>query len=545
MPTLKQEKDDDYEDDEENTQRLAQQIIDTMAIHVPSKYFSEPALQLCGQGMGSSDPQMRKAGCAVLGVIAEGCCDKIKEQLSLILPILLGAVADPEYYVRECACFALGQFSEYCQPDILHHNSKVLPVIFTALDDERPTVQSTSCYVLEYFCEHLQPETLRPYLQPLMGKLANLLQAPSNTTKEMALTAIAATAVAAEIEFLPFTEHICQILHVLIFNTEPKMFATRGRALECLGHIGVAVGSEHFERYFQSGMQSAEQALSLNDDNLKEHSYVFVANCAKVMGTKFTSYLPSRVPMLIDVVNEPEIFIPDEDEEEDDEQPLGQQVAVGGDDDDDEDEDDMGNYRVNVEEGFINSKKAALTALGALAEHTKAAYAPYLKVTYDAIMAEEVGAAYSLHDVIKSEALLVLQFLVQVGCAAAGHTENPKFGETLSLSEPIKELAQNVFTIYVETILNDSEKPCVAAACEGVIALLQALGVSALHLGHTKDPSVSLATKLMEALQSLLMEKSPCQVASKLEQDDGDDDDDHDNDVMDRCVRGLMYELAS
>jgi hypothetical protein len=210
---------DDEDEDEDfspdmDVQKLAQTIIDCMAIHIPSKYFVEPALTLCGQGMTSPDPQMRKAGCAVLGVIAEGCSDRIRENLSEILPRLLAAIQDPEFYVRECACFALGQFSEHCQPDILHYNQLVLPVIFQALDDPRPTVQSTSCYVLEYFCEGLQPETLRPYLAPLMTKLATLLQSEAKTTREMALTAIAATAVAAEIDFLPFSE----VRIILYFN---------------------------------------------------------------------------------------------------------------------------------------------------------------------------------------------------------------------------------------------------------------------------------------------------------------------------------------
>ena len=51
---------------------------------------------------------MRKAGCAVLGVIAEGCSDKLRELLPSILPRLLELMQDREYYVRECACFALG-----------------------------------------------------------------------------------------------------------------------------------------------------------------------------------------------------------------------------------------------------------------------------------------------------------------------------------------------------------------------------------------------------------------------------------------------------
>ena len=61
--------DDDDDDDDDfsdamDVHRLAQTIIDSMAMNIPSKYFVQPALTLCSQGMASPDPQMRKAGCA-------------------------------------------------------------------------------------------------------------------------------------------------------------------------------------------------------------------------------------------------------------------------------------------------------------------------------------------------------------------------------------------------------------------------------------------------------------------------------------------------
>ncbi len=149
---------------------------------------------------------MRKAGCAVLGVMAEGCCDHIRERLSLILPSLLLRTADTEFYVREVACFALGQFSEYCQPEILLYHSTVLPAMLTALDDPKTTVQATSCYVIEYFCESLQRQTLRPFLPALLSKLAVLMQSPSKHTRQTALSALAASAIASEIDFLPYAE---------------------------------------------------------------------------------------------------------------------------------------------------------------------------------------------------------------------------------------------------------------------------------------------------------------------------------------------------
>lgn len=59
--------DEDEDDDFSNAMdvhRLAQTIIDSMAMNIPSKFFVQPALNLCSQGMASPDPQMRKAGCA-------------------------------------------------------------------------------------------------------------------------------------------------------------------------------------------------------------------------------------------------------------------------------------------------------------------------------------------------------------------------------------------------------------------------------------------------------------------------------------------------
>lgn len=60
------------------------------------------------------------------------------------------------------------------------------------------------------------------------------------------------------------------------------MLSVRGRALECLGHVAVAIGPENFARYHEAGMQSAVQAIQLSSDDLKEFSYVYFANTSKV-----------------------------------------------------------------------------------------------------------------------------------------------------------------------------------------------------------------------------------------------------------------------
>jgi HEAT-like repeat len=139
-------------------------------------------------------------------VIAEGCADNLRLTLAEVVPRLLALLQDSEHYVRECACFALGQFAEHCQPDILHYHESVLPVVFQALDDPKHTVQTTACFVAEMFVENLQKNTLRPFLHNLLLKLTSLLNSPKKVTQELALTAISSVAVAAEDEFLPYSE---------------------------------------------------------------------------------------------------------------------------------------------------------------------------------------------------------------------------------------------------------------------------------------------------------------------------------------------------
>ena len=113
--------------------------------------------------------------------------------------------------------YNLGQFSEHCQPDILYLHASILPVVFTALEDSRPTVQSTSCYVVENFCEGLQPDTLKPLLPGMVHRLGLLLQSTNRTTQEMALAALAATAVAAEEYFLPYAQ-VCILLRMYMYD---------------------------------------------------------------------------------------------------------------------------------------------------------------------------------------------------------------------------------------------------------------------------------------------------------------------------------------
>ena len=306
---LEGEGDDDFDPDMDSPTEtsMAQGTLDMLACEIPKKYIFQPVVSRCVQRLGSAQPNHRKAGIAGLGVIAEGCAEPLTEHLHELMPHVLTAARDTDAQVRECACFCLGQISERCQPDILAYSEQILPIIFGLLDDQTVTVQATSCYVLEMFCERLEPDAVRPLLDSLVRKLAAMLEGTTKrSVQEMAVAALAATAVAAEEEFAPYVGGVATLMTKCMALQEEKLYSLRGRALECMGHMAIAVGRETFRPYFTATMECACDGLTKDSTDLHEFAYAVFANLAKVMKEEFAPALTDLVPHLVQVIGSDE-----------------------------------------------------------------------------------------------------------------------------------------------------------------------------------------------------------------------------------------------
>jgi importin-4 len=303
-PAWKEDMNLEDNSDEPTETSMAQGTLDMMACELPKKFIFQPVMSRCISRLASPKAAARKSGIAGLGVIAEGCSEQIREHLHDVMPHVFAAAGDAEAQVRECACFALGQISEHCQPEILGYSAQILPIVFALLDDTTVSVQATSCYVLEMFCERLEPDAVRPLLDPLVRKLAAMLESTNKrSVQEMAVAALAATAVAAEEEFTPYVGGVAALMTKLMALQEEKLYSLRGRALECMGHMAVAVGKQTFRPYFTGTMQCACDGLATDSTDLHEFAYAVFANLSKVMGEEFAPVLPDLVPHLVKVIS--------------------------------------------------------------------------------------------------------------------------------------------------------------------------------------------------------------------------------------------------
>lgn len=523
-PAWKEDDDDDDAEDSATETSMAQGTLDMLACEIPKKYIFQPAVQMCVNRFSSQNENHRKAGIACLGVIAEGCTEPLREHLADIMPIVLQAAQDSSASVRECACFTLGQLSEHCQPEILSYSSQVLPIAFKLLDDSTIAVQATSCYVLEMFCERLEPEGVRFLLDPLVKKLAQMLETTSKrSVQEMSVAALAATAVAAEEEFAPYVEGVANLMSKMMAINDEKLFSLRGRALECMGHMAIAVGKDHFRPYFVHTMHCACEGLTFDNTELHEFAYAVFANLAKVMGSEFSPCLGELIPHLLTVLEQDDGCLEKQTEAQTDYGGL----ELG----DSDDELDDGNYVINVRTALLEAKKGAITAIGEISAHCGDSFVPFLDKTVPLLQ----KAAQNWHPLIKAEVAEALPSLITpVICSEHGGSIEWTKGDvngTSPMGQRTTTLANMILTDLL-SLMKDSDKQTVGKACSSVQKVIETCGPHSLSI---------IANECLEMVHNLLIKTAPCQILEDVEEVYDDEDDDHDSFMTSVCdlVGGL------
>eukprot|EP00548_Thalassiothrix_antarctica_P007158 CAMPEP_0194130202 /NCGR_PEP_ID=MMETSP0152-20130528/1294_1 /TAXON_ID=1049557 /ORGANISM="Thalassiothrix antarctica, Strain L6-D1" /LENGTH=1074 /DNA_ID=CAMNT_0038824635 /DNA_START=111 /DNA_END=3335 /DNA_ORIENTATION=+ len=532
-PAWKEEEEDGDDDinDSPTETSMAQGTLDMLACELPKKYIFGPCMTRCMARLSNTQSaSSRKAGIAGLGVIAEGCSEPLREHLTDLIPHVLAAAGDADAQVRECACFALGQISEHCQPEILGYSNQILPIVFSLLDDATMSVQATSCYVLEMFCERLEPEAVRPLLDPLVRKLAAMLEATTKrAVQEMAVAALAATAVAAEAEFTPYIGGIATLMNKFMGLQEEHLYSLRGRALECMGHMAIAVGKQTFRPYFTGTMQCACEGLATESTDLHEFAYAVFANLSKVMGEEFAPVLPELVPHLVKVIGANEGHM--EKAEDTENSQFGSL-----DDSDDEDDENGAGYVLHVRTALLEAKKGAITAIGEMGLHSGSAFVPYLEQVMEVLC--EAGRTH-WHPIIKCEVAEALPSMITPSIIAYHNGEvNWQKGDANPDNNPLSQhtsgITAAVLTELVE-LMQEEEKETVGKACEGIQSVIELVGPHALS---------DKAPEILKCTHDLLIRKAPCQeiddafeqVAGGL----GEDDDDNDHEVMMTAVCDLV-----
>ncbi|TPX62738.1 hypothetical protein SpCBS45565_g06960 [Spizellomyces sp. 'palustris'] len=486
------------DDDEDSPGRLALQVINSLSTNLPPQQVFPDCMQLIVSYMQNPEPTARKAAMLAFGVLVDGCADHMRSKINDLLPLLCRGLQDPENIVRRAACMALGSVAEELSEEIGQHHATLLPLIFNLLNDPSEKVQKSSTNALDAILEGLGDE-INQYLPALMEKLVYLLDSDSYQVKGVVIACIGSAAHSAGDSFQPYFPQVMARLQSYMAITDKDVLDLRGLATDTVSAVAEAVGKEIFRPHMNATMSQAVQGLELDNNRLRECSYVFFSVMARVFEEEFAPFLTVVVPQLLKSCNEEEKNPTEWSGEAEDDQSISL---------DDEDDDHFPGFSLN--NALAEEKETAADALGQIFQACRAAFMPYVHESVTTL----IKLLGHYHESVRKSAVgSLLSFLLTF----YKMSNPPKWAPGTPLQVPLHENVAGLAKASADAILNmlddEDDRSVVAQAFNEYTEALKEMGPGALA-----DRKQSLAELVLLVLQK----EHKCQLDVELDDEMSD-----------------------
>ncbi|KAJ1361139.1 hypothetical protein KIN20_020327 [Parelaphostrongylus tenuis] len=315
-------------DDDEDTVAIGESALDRIACVLGGKYILSSYEALTGRLRRSELWQERHVAIMGFSVIGEGCQRMMEPQIDQIVREILPFLTDKHPRVRYAACNALGQMSSDFAPTLQKrcHELVVPALLATILDGSCDRVSAHAAAALINFCEDCPKQIISAYLpvivsglEDALGSSYSFLQAAGKKLRcEQVITAIASVADAAQDLFIDYYDRLVPSLkYILLNSTADKYRIFRGKTLESLSLIGVAVGKEKFQDDAIAIMNLMRDSMPSVATDQPEYSYLVCSwtRICKVLGKEFAPYLPLIMSHILEAASyKPDVAVVEEDQ---------------------------------------------------------------------------------------------------------------------------------------------------------------------------------------------------------------------------------------
>jgi len=409
--------DEPLEEDNESNAVVADSALDRLAVGLGGKTVFPHILQLTPTMLQHADWRYRHAGLMAISASGEGCHKQMEPHLEQLMEGIMNYINDPHPRVRYACCNAIGQMSTDFAPVFeKKFHARVIPGLLHLMTDSgNPRVQAHSGAALVNFSEDCPKNILLPYLPDIMTRLKEVLEAKFNElvakgnklVLEQIVTTIASVADTAEEKFVEHYDKFMPCLKYMIGNANtPELRLLRGKTIECVSLIGLAVGGEKFSpdagEIMELLLSSQVKGEELADDD-PQMSYMISAwaRICKILGAGFAPYLPMvMAPVMKTASMKPEVALLDNDEVE----------GVG------EDSDDWQFVNLGEQQNFgiktagLEDKATACQMLVCYARELKEHFADY---TEQVVRLMVPMLKFYFHDGVRTAAAESLPFLLE------------------------------------------------------------------------------------------------------------------------------------
>ncbi|EFN77942.1 Importin-5 [Harpegnathos saltator] len=322
--------DEIIEDDSDSNNVVAESALDRLACGLGGKTVLPLIVQNIPTMLSNSDWKYRHAALMAISAIGEGCHKQMEALLPQIMDGVIQYLQDPHPRVRYAACNAVGQMSTDFSPTFeKKFHDKVIPGLLMVLDDNaNPRVQAHAGAALVNFSEDCPKNILTPYLDAIMAKLGSILtnkfhelvQKGNKLVLEQVVTTIASVADTCEEQFVTYYDRLMPCLKYIIQNAnQPEHKMLRGKTIECVSLIGLAVGSEKFivdaNEVMDMLLKTHAEGNLPDDDPQTSYLISAWARICKILGKQFEQYLPLVMgPVLRTAAMKPEVALLDNED---------------------------------------------------------------------------------------------------------------------------------------------------------------------------------------------------------------------------------------
>ncbi|XP_071439915.1 importin-5 [Hetaerina americana] len=409
--------DEIVEDDCDSNPAVAESALDRLACGLGGKTVLPQIVSNIPNMLSSPDWKHRHTALMAISSVGEGCHKQMEAMLPQIVEGILNFLRDPHPRVRYAACNAIGQMSTDFAPLFeKKFHEKVIPGLLMVLDDNNnPRVQAHAGAALVNFSEDCPKSILTPYLDGIMGKLEAILSAKfkelvekgTKSVLEQVVTTIASVADTSEEQFVAYYDRLMPCLKYIIQNASTdELKLLRGKTIECVSLIGLAVGSEKFMRDASDVMNMLFKAQTQGDlaDDDPQTSYLITAwaRICKILGKQFEQYLPLVMgPVMRTASMKPEVALLDNEDMQGIEGDLDWQFVSLG---------EQQNFGIRT--AGLEDKASACEMLVCYARELKEGFAEYAE---DVVKLMVPMLKFYFHDGVRTAAAESLPYLLDCG----------------------------------------------------------------------------------------------------------------------------------
>jgi len=408
---------DDIEEEDSDSNPIAgESALDRLACGLGGKTMLPHITSNIPPMLQNADWRYRHAALMAISACGEGCHQQMENILSNIVEAILPFLQDPHPRVRYAACNALGQMATDFGPTFQKKfHEKVVSGLLLVMDDYvNPRVQAHAGAALVNFSEDCPKSILAPYLDHIIAKLETvlttkfkeLLEKGTKLVLEQVVTTLASVADTAEEKFVQYYDRFMPCLKYIVQNAISKeLRMLRGKTIECISLIGLAVGRDKFMQDCSDVMQlllktQTEMQDMPEDDPQISYMISAWARMCKIMGKDFEQYLPLVMgPVLKAAALKPEVALLDSDDMKVMENDADWQFVTLGD-----------QQSFGIRTSGLEEKATACQMLVCYARELKEGFAAYTEEVVKIMVAH---LKFYFHDGVRMAAAESLPFLLE------------------------------------------------------------------------------------------------------------------------------------